>query len=521
MLLPKLPYTNGAARVPVPGFYGLDRRAGAGNGAICDMQNMAGTDAPVLTSRPKRKNVRAQTAPHGIFAAGALFEADGTVLRRDGVSVGTVTDTDKVFAALGERVIVFPDKKLWTAADGLQDLGASYTAAGLVFSDGTYAGVFAEKNSVTTAGDAFPFRVGDGVTIPACAPTGNVEKTAIVREISADGKTLRFDENTFVENGTVSASLTLTRSIPDLDFLCTVDNRVWGCKGDTVCCCKLGDPTNWNVFDGVATNAWSVETGTPGDFTGCVSFMGYPVFFKEDRVFKVYGSRPQNFELMGSATLGVLPGAEKTLAVAGETLYYLSRAGFVRYSGGYPSGVDAALDAKYTGGAAGSDGKRYYVSALRSDSVREFLVYDPETGLWIKEDALSVGSFAALSGTLYAQTADTLWTVGDAAEANEADFASSVTFADFDLQTFGSKYPVRLWLRMENAGAVTVQISYNGGSYETAATIPAATGKAVSYVPVPIRRCDRFRVKLSTTGAWKLYGMEIETRAQSTSRKGG
>ena len=518
MTLPKLPHTGGAARLPLLRFYGLDRRAGAGNGAICDMTNMSGADVPVLASRPKRKSVRAQTKPHGLFAAGALFEADGTVLRRDGVSVGTVTDTDKTFAALGERVLVFPDKKLWTAAGGLQDLGATYTASGLVFSDGSYAGVSAEKNSVTTALAAFPFRVGDGVTIPACAPTGNADKTAVVREISADGKTLRFYENTFVENGTVSASLTLTRSIPDLDFLCTVDNRVWGCKGDTVCCCKLGDPTNWNVFDGLSTDAWSVETGTPGDFTGCVSFMGYPVFFKEDRVFKVYGSRPGNFELMGSATLGVLPGADKTLAVAGETLYYLSRAGFVRYNGGYPSAVDAALDAKYTGGAAGSDGKKYYVSAVRG-STRDFLAFDSETGLWHREDSLAAGCFASLNGTLYAQAATALWTVGAAADANEADFESSVTFADLDLDgSFSGKYPVRLWLRMENAGAVTVQISYNGGSFETAATISAATGKAVSCVPVPIRRCDRFRVKLSTTGAWKLYGMEIETRAERTRR---
>ena len=145
--------------------------------------------------------------------------------------------------------------------------------------------------------------------------------------------------------------------------------------------------------------------------------------------------------------------------------------------------------------------------------------YDPETGLWHREDSLAATAFANVGPALYAQTADTLWTVGDAAEANEADFASSVAFADFDLDgSFSGKYPVRLWLRMENAGAVTVQISYNGGSYETAATIPAATGKAVSYVPVPIRRCDRFRVKLTASGAWKLYGMEIETRAERTRR---
>ena len=516
MLLPKLPYTNGAARVPVPGFYGLDRRAGAGNGAICDMRNMCGSDVPVLSSRPKRKSAAALTNPRGIFAFGThLYRVDAGKLYKDGTELLTLpgaANDERIFAALGERLLIWPDKVLVTGGTAAP-LGASVTQS-CTFADGEYAGEPAEANTIVGPlgydwSDSF--NVGDAVTITGAADEQN-NRTSIIREIS--GRYLRFYENTFVKN-TTAANITVARTVPDLDFLCTVDNRVWGCKGDTVCCCKLGDPFNWNVFDGLSTDAWSVETGTPGDFTGCVSFMGYPVFFKADRVFKVYGSRPQNFELMGSATLGVVDG--KSMAVAGETLYYLSRAGFVRYNGGYPSTVDAALNAKYTGGAAGSDGRKYFVSAVRG-STRDFLAFDPETGLWHREDSLAVTAFANVGPALYAQTASALLAVGEAADPDEADFESSVTFADFDLQTFGSKYPVRLWLRMENAGAVTVQISYNGGSYETAATIPAATGKAVSYVPVPIRRCDRFRVKLSTTGAWKLYGMEIETRTERTRR---
>ena len=520
-MLPQIPNRGGAVRVPVPGFGGLDRRAGAGNGAVTDMQNLTGADAPALASRPRRKTVRATEKPHGLFAAGRLFEAAGTTLRVDGVPAGTLSDTDKVFAALGERVVIFPDKKLWTPGVGLTDLAAAYTAANLVFSDGTYAGAPAERNSITTPGAAFPFRVGDAVTVPACAPTGGAEKTAVVREISADGKTLRFYENCFAANGTVSASLTLTRSVPDLDFLCAADNRVWGCKGDTVRCCALGDPTNWNVFDGLSTDAWSVESGTPGAFTGCVSFMGYPVFFKEDRVFKVYGSRPGNFELMASATLGVMAGAAASLTVAGETLYYLSRAGFVRYNGGYPSGVDAALNAAYTGAAAGSDGRRCYLSALRGDGVRELLVYDTQTGLWHKEDALAVKSFAAVGPTVYAQTADALLAVGAAADPDEADFESAATFADFDLNSFAAKYPLRLWLRYAAAGPLTVRLACDGGAFETAATLPAAQGRAAAYLPVPIRRCQRFALRLTCGKAWRLYGMEIETRAQRANRTGG
>lgn len=465
------------------------------------------------------------TNPRGINAVGAhLFYVDAGKLYKDSDELLTLTgsaDAERIFAALGDRLLVWPDKVVVSGSTATA-LGASVTQS-CTFADGTYAGEAAEGNTIVAASVLYNwstiFKVGDAVTISGAADAAN-NKTAIVREIS--GRYLRFYENTFTVNSTAK-NITVARTIPDLDYICVNDNRVWGCKGDTIRCSKLGDPTNWNVFDGLSTDSWSVETGTPGDFTGCVSFMGYPIFFKEDRVFKVYGNRPSNFEVMSSATLGVLSGAAKTMAVAGETLYYLSRAGFVRYNGGYPSRVDDALAANYTGGAAGSDGRRYFVSALRSDNVREFLVYDPETGLWHKEDNLAVLGFANVGNTLYAQTATALLIVGNAASPNESDFASSVTFADFDSagsRSFSSKYPVRLWLRLESAGAVTVQISYNGGLLETAVTIPAGA-KRTGYIPVPIRRCDRFGLKLSTTGTWRLYGMEIETRAETTNRKGG
>ena len=123
MLLPKLPYTNGAARVPVPGFYGLDRRAGAGNGAICDMLNLTGAEVPVLATRPGRQTLAAITKPHGLISAGALVMACGTALTADGVTVAAVSDTDKVFAALGERVVVFPDKLLLRPAAAAEQAG--------------------------------------------------------------------------------------------------------------------------------------------------------------------------------------------------------------------------------------------------------------------------------------------------------------------------------------------------------------------------------------------------------------
>ena len=47
-MLPSIPNRSGAARVPVLGFGGLERRVGAGNGTLRDMENLTSADAPVL-----------------------------------------------------------------------------------------------------------------------------------------------------------------------------------------------------------------------------------------------------------------------------------------------------------------------------------------------------------------------------------------------------------------------------------------------------------------------------------------
>ena len=524
-MLPRIPHNTAPARIAVSGFGGLDRRAGAAGGAICAMENLTGRDAPVLSTRPGRRGVASGlTKPRGVFGVGAhLYWVEAGYLYKDGAALDAAlpagADAERTFAALGRRLLVWPDKlSVDTETDAVSSLAASETRP-CTFADGTFAGEAAAGNTIVAADPSFDwagvFSVGDGVTVSGAAAAGN-NKTAVVREI--EGCRLRFYENTFAVDAT-AREITVARTVPDLDFLCVNENRVWGCKGDTVRCSKLGDPANWNVFDGLSTDAWAVETGTSGDFTGCAAFLGYPVCFKSDRIFKVYGSRPSNFEVMASATLGVAEGAGGTLAVAGESLFYLSRAGFVRYGGGFPSAADAPLATAYAGGAAGSDGRRYYVSALRADGAREVLVFDTQTGAWHREDALAVRGFASAGGALYAQTDSAVLAVGEAASPDEADFPSSAAFADFDGGSFAGQYPVRLWLRLECAGAVSVLVSYNGGAFEAAASIPAGT-KKTACVPVPIRRCDRFGLRLSGAKPWKLYALEVETRAQRTRKPG-
>ena len=376
-------------------------------------------------------------------------------------------------------------------------------------------------------------------------------------ESSGSGSSSGTSEGETVHHSvTETGSVTLKRECPDLDYMCTNENRVWGCKGDTLWCSKLGDPENWYAFDDVSTASWSTETGTAGNFTGCVTFMGYPCFFKENKVFKVYGSRPQNFELLSGADVGVKEGCAGSMAIASGALYYLSPAGFMQWSGGLPSAVDIPLaDLKVTTAAGGSDGNKYWVSlGPGSDWAGDVLCYDPRYGMWHREEYGGVndqttvvrrmarhGSSLVIANDFYLRckgpdpyaepTGGTMppW------YSEDYDFYCIAEFADFDAGagsghsgTFDSKYPVRLWLRAEGSDngddsggwttKLTVYIRYDNGQWEKAAEyVPGSKGQ--SYFPVPIRRCGHWALKLEGDGPWKLWAMEQEYYAGTEARR--
>lgn len=511
MKLPRINQTNNSSFLQ-SGFKGINHVPGASNGEIYDMRNLTSDEYPLLCTRPNRWTIRSVAKPNGLFAAGAMFVVDGTTLYVDGVNKGTLTDSQKTFAALGERVVIFPDKKIYQNGI-LTDLSVSWNGASITFKDGTYAEEPAEANTIKVTGVNWSniFKVGDGVTISGCTVHPENNKTPIIREISGDE--LRFYEGTFTLTGTSyteSGAMKIERVVPDLDYICVNDNRVWGCKDDTIWCSKLGDPTNWYVFDGVSTDAWSVESGSAGKFTGCVSFLGYPCFFKEEKIFKVYGNYPSNYQLMSSATLGVMEGSSRSMAIAGEVLYYLSRSGIVAYSGGIPSVISAPLGGTFTDAYGASDGLKYWVSLKRGANT-ELYCYDTQRRMWHREDNLAF-THSAYSNGLYVLTNDGVVGFGTSPVplgTLESEFMSMAEFADYDWQTMDKKHAIRLKLRFEVADYVNIFMQYDGKPYELVRTI-TKTNKNAVIVSLPIKRCDHYRVKIEGKGFFRLYGLDTE-----------
>ena len=66
----------------------------------------------------------------------------------------------------------------------------------------------------------------------------------------------------------LTEAVRVERRVPDLEFLTECDNRVWGCSSreNVIYACKLGDPTNWFSYRGIAADSYAVTVGSDGPF---------------------------------------------------------------------------------------------------------------------------------------------------------------------------------------------------------------------------------------------------------------
>lgn len=329
--------------------------------------------------------------------------------------------------------------------------------------------------------------------------------------VTATGTSWRSADGKVTENEAAVAPVKLERRVPDLDFVTEQGNRVWGCskKENTIYACRLGDPTNWYSYRGIAADSYAVSVGSDGTFTGAASCMGYVLFFKENCIHKLYGSKPSDYQLSSVRCRGVAANAAHSLCVLNETLYYLSPGGVMAWDGSLPSKVSGALDTgKLTGAAwcaAGSLDARYYLYLRRQgDSAGRLLVYDTERGLWHEESAVGY-EMASTGRQLYLWDGRALWaadpdreTEGEAEAALQFEAASG----DIGLTETDDKYISRITLRLDaqTHSVVTLAASYDGGPWETLRTAAATGDHARLNLPFEPRRHDTMRLKLSGTG---------------------
>ena len=184
------------------------------------------------------------------------------------------------------------------------------------------------------------------------ATVQDINNGSLIQAISEDYIVVigLMDAVTKTETTSAAYKLTIERVLPELDYICADKNRLWGCRygydsrGDLIneiYASKLGDFRNWYSYQGLSTDSYAATIGIPGQFTGCISYGGYPTFFKENAIIRVSGSYPAEYNVMQMEARGVQDGSHKSLAIVGEALYYKAPGGVMVYDGSLPQMISA------------------------------------------------------------------------------------------------------------------------------------------------------------------------------------
>lgn len=320
---------------------------------------------------------------------------------------------------------------------------------------------------------------------------------------------------------TITNSIKIKREMPTMDFIVESENRLWGChygvakNGDVVneiYASKLGDFKNWNCFMGISTDSYVVSVGSDGAFTGAITHLGYPIFFKETCMHKVYGNFPANYQVQTTACRGVQRGSEGSLAIVNEVLYYKSTMAVCAYDGSLPVEISSALGEEfYSDAIACSHGNKYYINMKDRSGVWYLFVYDSAKGMWHKEDNVHVRSFCSCRDELYFIDSEdkAIKTVHGSGSPGEKQLKWMAETGVIGTASPDKKYISRLNVRMslELGARVRFFCQYDScGEWEHLFTM---TGNRLGSFTVPIRpkRCDHFRLRIEGEGDAKIYSI--------------
>lgn len=385
-------------------------------------------------------------------------------------------------------------KLIGGATDEEEELGPGATLTTLRFSVDVLDGRSGNVPITTT-----DLKAGDVVKL-----SGNVEREGVKIESVSD-YSITFTGEDF-GSGSWS-NVKIERVVPDLDFICESENRLWGVDAEgTIHASALGDPTNFNDFSGVSTDSYSVAVGTDGDFTGCVAYSGSVLFFKENVLHKVIGSYPAEYAIYTYSIPGIQAGCEKSAVVINEVLYYKGRNGVYAYTGGTPVNIGRAFGTRrFEEAVGGTDGARYYLSMKEEGGGWGLWVYDPSTGLWIQEDETQVTDFIEFPDRLEFLSGNKVYGVSGSGEGR---FPWAAQFAPFYDGTQNRKRHNKLLVRLDLSAGAWAQIEVRRDSGLWTKVWKQTGRRRNSYlVPVLPLRCDSFEVRVSGEGGCILRGL--------------
>lgn len=475
-LLAELPQTVSTVR----SFGGYNHNTKIGDGEFYEMDGFSSDAYPALTVRKKRSFI-----PLGHSAAGAatnLLAVDNLLVWCSMTKLHYISYKDG-FASYHERKL--------PAGVQLADRGARIAA------------------------------FGGQILIYTGYKKGNTQEypTAFYTTVSGD---------------TVSDKYTIIENIPLMDHMTECGNRMWGCRCglnqegasvNEIYASELGDLTKWNTYTTASTASYAASVGVPGEFTGAINFGGYPTFFKEDCILRVYGSYPAQYQINTTVCSGVQSGSHGSLAFHDGILYYKGKSAVYAYDGSMPIPISAALgDRRYYYACGAFVRSKYYIAMMDEQTDESSLfVYDTPSGLWYREDFTDIRAMTAFADTAvyvpYFQNSSFYTVTDENIRPFDSDSSSGeppekkvkwsaqtgIIGADDPANKYISQIVIRARLGVESRLSVSVQYD-SAGSWLELIKYRSGGTRSVN-IPIRPRRCDHMRLRLSGEGDAVIYSI--------------
>lgn len=499
---------------------------------------------------PDKKWFNTQNLTHGDIEAHVTTsgEVKFELCKMDGTTYGTAEEMKDIAKETEPYTDLEPakkDKKLWIDTSTTPHTLKQYSATNAVWVAiaTTYVRITCKGLNTYIDEDENKteiFKQYDGVTISGIT-------SEALKDLNSTTTIWSCDKDSIVVTGildvvtTQTTPICISRWMPDFDFLIESKNRLWGCfygvsngkpgpymgkRYDTelkatvdvygeeavneIYACKLGDYTNWNCFMGLATDSYAVSVGTDGQFTGAITHLGYPCFFKENVLHKIYGDYPSNYRVQDTACRGVQKGCDRSLAIVNEVLFYKSRSGVCAYDGSLPDEVSYQFgNERYSQAVGGSHGNKYYISMADDKGKYHLFVYDTSKGMWHKEDNLHAECFCSCDEEMYAIADGKIVTLLGSGNQDESAVEWMAQTGEIGLSSPDMKYISRMNVRMSLAVGSTVEFFIQYDLSDEWEHIGTMTGTSLRSFSVSIRpkRCDHMKLKIVGNGDAKIYSI--------------
>ena len=554
------------SRRTVDAFGGLNRSPRTGEGEFAQMENLSSDFYPVLAPCPPREQLDI-TGVTSLGAGQRLFYTQGTelVLGDRRIDLGLSPDGNKILVKMGAYVVVFPDKKYASTLENgdCGSLEARFEAANAVLTPCTLEGAdripdyiqsaeplspengtlwldtaaspavlkewSAASNlwaAVETAyvrieapGIGVPFRQYDGVTLSGAEA---LDGANVIWQAGSDFAVV----SGVLEGQKHMRGLVLSRTVPEMDYVIECGNRLWGCRAGTdrlgnpvneIYASKLGDFRNWNCFMGLSTDSYAVTVGTQGPFTGAITYLGNPLFFKEDCLYKIYGSYPAAFHVQSTACRGVAQGGGESLAIVGETLFYKSPMGVCAYDGSLPAEVGRNLGFDpLEGGVGAGFGGKYFLSLQEHTGTDALYVYDKLLGQWHRETGFGARQMVSHAGKLYGLDKNGgLWLLrGGKSRARVKWMARTGRISGWDGKRMVLK-SLELQLLLANRARMDISVRYDDrGVWERIGTLTGSDRRFL--LPIRPKPCSHLELLLEGEGDIRLLSLTRVLRQGGT-----